>query len=61
MKNVKLNGREIPLTKAGKINKKYLTKSEREILDELIAKDYQHKKELTKKDMEDIFIKLNGN
>jgi hypothetical protein len=57
-KTVKLLGREIPLTKSGKINRTHLTKDEKKVYDEVAERAKKEKKEIIMKEIEDLFGKL---
>jgi hypothetical protein len=52
---VKLFGRDIPLTKSGNPNKTYLTKDEKQLLEQFEEKQRKEKKELKLKDLETFF------
>jgi hypothetical protein len=56
-KTTKLFGRDIPLTKSGKINRTHLSKTEKAIYDEFVEKKAKEKKEVIMKELNDFFQK----
>jgi hypothetical protein len=52
-----LFGREIPLTKSGNINKTFLTKEEKNLLEGFEADQKNAKKEVKLKELQDFFNK----
>ena len=53
----KLFGKEIPLTKSGNINKTYLTKDEKGLLEDFETAQKKAKKEVKLKELQDFFNK----
>jgi hypothetical protein len=48
-----INGRKVPYTRDGKLNKKHLTKVEREIVDEYVSENEKEEKEKLKQAIRD--------